>query len=248
VVQNFVIGYGSIIQTASRSASDKAATDAAPVRVRAQFGYVREWNFQASTSQICALGLRRVGPGEVGSSFNGVLFPAPNDMSIFDGRENGYRRVRVPHEHVELLSWQVLPQGATIYVYVPYAPAVVAKYGLDDTTGLPLCSGPHPPPQLLDCEAAGLGLCPASIQYPILQTYIDVCLTGCLEHGVDFAREFIQTTFLWTPYWLNERELSRRPWLRQKQYVQVDALLQELVPQYYKHRKLNSEYAVLYHH
>ena len=35
-----------------------------------------------------------------------------------------------------------------------------------------------------------------------------MCLTGCLEHGEAFAKEFIDTTFLWTPFWLNERELA----------------------------------------
>ena len=49
-VTNFIVGFGSIIQTASRRSSGLSA-DAAPVRVRAAFGYVREWNFQASTAQ-----------------------------------------------------------------------------------------------------------------------------------------------------------------------------------------------------
>ena len=58
-VTNFVLGFGSIIQTASRAGSG-GALDAAPCRIKAAFGYVREWNFQASTAQICALGLRKV--------------------------------------------------------------------------------------------------------------------------------------------------------------------------------------------
>ena len=52
--------------------------------------YVREWNFQASTAKICALGLRRVAPGEKGSTINGVIFQAPGEMAEFDKRENGY--------------------------------------------------------------------------------------------------------------------------------------------------------------
>merc|ERR1712037_785718 len=98
----------------------------------------------------------------------------------------------------------------------------------------------------LPSEQPGLGLEPPSIHYPILQTYIDVCLTGCLEHGEAFAREFINTTFLWAPFWLNERELARRPWLHQKQYVKIDALLRECVPEYFRLRKLESEFAVLF--
>ena len=74
---------------------------------------------------------------------------------------------------------------------------------------------------------------------------VDVCVSGCLEYGDDFAREFIATTFLWAPHWLNERTLARRPWLHQRQYIQIDRLLKELVPQYYEQRRLESEYATL---
>ena len=82
------------------------------------------------------------------------------------------------------------------------------------------------------------------MRYPILQTYIDVCLTGCLEYGEDFAKEFILTTFGWSPFWLNERPVARRPWLHQKQYLKVDTLVEAHIPEYYKWRKLEPEYAV----
>ena len=58
--------------------------------------------------------------------------------------------------------------------------------------------------------------------------------------------EFIATTFQWSVYWLNERELSRRPWLHQKQYARIDALLRKAVPTHFAHRKLESEYAVFF--
>jgi len=152
----------------------------------------------------------------------------------------------VPVEMVELLSWQTLPADANVYIYVPYAPDVVARYGVDESTGLPRCSGPTPPDGLdLATEGSGIGLGPPSATHPILQTYVDVCLSGCLEHGDGFAREFIATTFLWAPWWLNERELARRPWLHQKDYVKIDRLLAELVPSFFARRKLESEYATL---
>ena len=64
----------------------------------------------------------------------GVIFPAPDDMSLLDKRENGYQRVEVPPDQVELLAWQDLPAGARVFAYVPYAPAVVSKHGVDPTT------------------------------------------------------------------------------------------------------------------
>ena len=36
----------------------------------------------------------------------------------------------------------------------------------------------------------GKGLSPASFDYPILQTYVDVCVIGALEYGREFALEF----------------------------------------------------------
>jgi hypothetical protein len=244
---NFLIGFGSIINTASRTASDTSASLAIPCRLKAEFGYVREWNFQASTANICALGLRKISPGEKGSTINGVIFPASNDMTSFDQRENGYQRVEVPLEDVEILSTSTqLPANAKMFIYVPYAPRVVAKYGTDPNTGLTRCSGPDPPEGLLNSESAGLRLLPPSYEYPILQTYIDVVILGCLEYGEKFAIEFIKTTFLWTKFWLNERELSRRPWLHQKRYVQIDNLLKEFLPEHFENRKLQSEYAILF--
>ena len=47
-----------------------------------------------------------------------------------------------------------------------------------------------------------------------------------------------------TPFWCNEREVSRRPWLHTPNYVKMDQLLMEELPEYFPHRKLDSEYAV----
>ena len=193
-------------------------------------------------TQITALGLRKISNNEAGASVNGVIFPA-KDMQSFDKRENGYARVQVPMDKIEMLSWQQLPLEATVFAYVPYAPPVVEKYG-KDAYGYPLCSGPTPPEDLWPGEEAGLGLKPPSIQYPVLQTYLDVVITGCLEYGEDFAKEFIQTTFQWSPYWLNERALARRPWVHEPRYVKIDSILKDTGRMQY--RKLESEYAVLY--
>jgi hypothetical protein len=61
-----------------------------------------------------------------------------------------------------------------------------------------------------------------------------------------FAREFIETTFLWSPFWLNERVLARRPWLHEGSYVKVDQILQQAIPEYFRQRQLQSEYAMMF--
>lgn len=60
---------------------------------------------------------------------------------------------------------------------------------------------------------------------PILQSYIDVCIDGCLCYGRDYTIEFLETTYNWNKYWLNDREISRRPWIYQKNYKIIDELL-----------------------
>lgn len=66
---------------------------------------------------------------------------------------------------------------------------------------------------------------PPSPNYPLLQSYIDTCVTGFLEYSEEFAIEFLETTEGWSPYWLNDRILARRPWVHFSQYKTVDKIL-----------------------
>ncbi len=193
----FIFGYGTLINSASRRSTASAPVPAIPVRVSAAFGYVRAWN-DRSPSGFTALGLRKAGPGETGSTINGVLYAVEgNDLAKFDAREHGYARVEVPRDDIEPVSWQRLPEAGTIWVYIPVGP---------------------------DGEA-GVGLPPPDAQYPLLQSYIDVVVEGGLEYGQDFAREALETTDGWSDYWLNDRELARRPWVRDPESAEVDGLL-----------------------
>ncbi|MCH8888498.1 MAG: gamma-glutamylcyclotransferase [SAR324 cluster bacterium] len=89
---------------------------------------------------------------------------------------------------------------------------------------------------------------PPSREYPILQSYIDVCLSGCLEFGEDFAREFLETTFEWSPFWINDRVLARRPWIHCPNYAEIDRLLEKFPKEenVFHNRKLAVEYAALF--
>jgi hypothetical protein len=194
---NFIFGYGSLINSASRNSTAGAPVPALPVRISAAFGYFRTWN-DRSPSGFTALGVRRAGPGETGSTINGVLYPVEgNDMAKYDLREKGYARVEVPREDIEALSWRRLPESGAIWVYAPVGP-----------DGQP-----------------GVGLPPPDAQYPLLESYVDVVVEGGLEYGEDFARELLETTDGWSDYWLNDRELARRPWVHDPQSAEVDALL-----------------------
>ena len=95
-----------------------------------------------------------------------------------------------------------MPAQGHIWVYVP-----------DEKGGTPGIALPEP-------DAA----------VPMLQSYIDLVLTGALQYGPAFAIELIETTSNWSRYWLNDRELARRPWVHVPDYETVDHLLATTAP------------------
>jgi hypothetical protein len=85
----FIFGYGSLINTASRNSTAGMSIPAIPVRVAAAFGYVRTWN-DRSESGFTALGLRKADASEKASTINGVLYAVDgDDMAKYDAREQG---------------------------------------------------------------------------------------------------------------------------------------------------------------
>jgi hypothetical protein len=202
VPSQFIFGYGSLINTPSRNSTASAPIPAIPVRVSAAFGYIRAWN-DRSPSGFTALGLRKPNPSESPATINGVLYPVEgDDMVKFDLREAGYARVEVPHADIEAVSWQAVPQEGHIWVYVPVRPG----------------------------GAAGVGLPEPDAAFPLLESYIDIVIEGGLEYGPDFARELIETTADWSKFWLNDRLLSRRPWVHDDKYGVVDKMLGNIAP------------------
>lgn len=79
-----------------------------------------------------------------------------------------------------------------------------------------------------------------SMQSPILQSYVDVAITGCLDYSEDFAREFIQTTKNWDAPWRNDR--ANPEYSRSLEVVEradeIDKLLTELLPEPFENRFL----------
>ena len=220
---HFMFGFGSLMNTKSRTSSDPAAIAAIPVRVSAKVGYVRRWNFQHGMAQLTALGVEAVLDGQTGCTINGVVTPikgagngssATLPQAVLE-REVGYSPVPIDASMCEFLSWAKLPQGSTIWLFVPNGPS-------------------DSPP--------GHGLCPASFHHPILQSYVDICILGCLEQSREFAIEFIKSTRGWDGPWLNDRKVPRRPWVHQPKYKVVDNLLMEVIPNEFSQRMLPSEF------
>jgi hypothetical protein len=86
-------------------------------------------------------------------------------------------------------------------------------------------------------EAVG----PPNADYPIAQSYVDIFITGCLQvaqrvvdQNEDFAKQCITTTSGWSPHWVNDRLLPRRPFIHQPHAAEIDRLLFENVPDEFK--------------
>lgn len=211
--ENFIFGYGSLINSKSRNASVTQPISAIPVRVSSNFGFVRAWN-DHSPSEFTALGLRKKLPGEKSTTINGVLFPVNgDDMNAYDKREIGYVRVSVPLADIEAMSWQNLPKHGKVWAYVP---AVEGKAPGEDVPG-------------------------PDHKFPLLQSYIDLVIEGAMEYGDDYVNELIQTSKGWGNHWLNDRILARRPWVAEKNHAQIDRFLKQ-VPEL-KNRQLPEDYA-----
>lgn len=50
-----------------------------------------------------------------------------------------------------------------------------------------------------------------TVEHPIIRSYLDVTLSGCLEHGEAFAHEMLDTTDAWNEHLEDERHAPRYP-------------------------------------
>jgi hypothetical protein len=78
-----------------------------------------------------------------------------------------------------------------------------------------------------------------SQEFPILQSYIDVILAGCLEFDIEFAVEFIRSTQGWDNTWRNDRARPRYARSEQKAelHAEIDKLLAQYVPAAFARRQ-----------
>lgn len=218
--KKFIFGYGSIINLKSRlQTGSKNIGNAIPARIKKNAGLERVWNFQKpSIARLTALGLQNtkdskfvnknkkkknpktkgdtyiISNNNTGNTINGVLYPIYENIEAFDEREEGYFRLRLNLNQIESISWQNLPKGDDIIIYV----------------------------YCLNTENQAQR---ATYELPILQSYVDICINGCLEYGTEFAKEFIETTQGWSKFWLNDRILPRRPWINEPQFKNIDNIL-----------------------
>jgi hypothetical protein len=82
-----------------------------------------------------------------------------------------------------------------------------------------------------------------SARFPIVQSYVDIFVSGCLEQEqrfelIGFARQCLATTQDWSEHWVNDRLYPRRPFIYQPKSRQIDTLLSQQLPEYFSHIKI----------
>ncbi|GAC19042.1 hypothetical protein [Paraglaciecola arctica] len=173
-------------------------------------GWRREWLARGLEDLQTCLGVSH----DVSSHLNGVLLPIEQISPELRNREQDYQFIEVDYSRIEAAQESPLVQVE-----------------LDKIRANPnnhkiwICANQHK--------------IPANIHYPIYQTYLDTCLVGCFDMGIEnFAANFILNTHFWQHGWINDRSNSRyvrAAQVNQQQHQQIDQLLASLqVLQYRK--------------
>jgi len=82
-------------------------------------------------------------------------------------------------------------------------------------------------------------------RFPIVQSYVDIFVSGCLEQEqrfrlVGFAQQCLATTADWSEHWVNDRIYPRRPFIFQPRAGQIDDLLSRQLPEYFFQIRIES--------
>ena len=82
-----------------------------------------------------------------------------------------------------------------------------------------------------------------SPDFPIVQSYVFIFLSGCLEQEErfkieNFARQCLATTADWSVHWVNDRLYPRRPFIYQPKAGRIDSLLVQQLPSYFSRIKI----------
>ena len=214
----FIFGYGSIINTESRiSTGGKDIGNAIPVEVKSNAGLERVWNFQKPhIAGLTALGIQK----SVNTKFTDEDNTLISDIKKYEkdvfttGKGKPINGVLYPiYDNIE--KFDEREEG--------YFRLRLRNNQLKELSWQKLPD--------YDCKIYIYCL-PEENQkqrptfdLPILQSYVDVVINGCLEYGEEFAINFIKNTYGWSYAWLNDRVKPRRPWLQEPNFKIIDRLL-----------------------
>jgi cation transport regulator ChaC len=187
---HYVFGYGSLICSASRalSAPSLAHSKVLPCRIH---NVVRTWNKRSLKSNATYLGVQEATVMSRGCV--GVLIPLHSndddqvELQALDKREQGYDRQAVPLEWIERVD-DLLSQERTSST----TQDVYRDTFLDDVSG-------HHHPSATVWMYVPQQSHPPTASFPIVQSYLDICVRGCLDISEPFLQDFLASTIGWDP-------------------------------------------------
>lgn len=204
-----MVGYGSLMQEASKKRSDPNVSINYPVMLS---GFQRGWFLNGCTGinkfSTTYLGIIPKRNGHL----NAVIYALDNakGMPDYDQREFGYCRVEVAKKQIKYLA--KMPKkfsNAQIWVYVSK-------------------------PQNVKQPTKS---CPLVQSY--VDIFISGCLELQAKYKLpNFTKECIRSTSGWSHAWVNDRIYPRRPFIYQPMASKIDKALNEYLPEYYQHIKL----------
>jgi len=201
--QNYIFGYGSLIEDESRTRTTPSAQDAWPVMVK---GVQRGWWARGAPSGMTTTFLGALDNPE--KVCNGVIYKvSEEELEATDRRESaGYRRCRIERSQIKMLDGRPEPPEGIFWAYI----------------------------NNLDPGEVGANL--PSPEFPMVQSYVDICINGCLEveakfpQAAGFTEVFIETTEEWSSYWVNDRVYPRRPFIFRPTAGSIDRALKATPP------------------
>ena len=226
---NFLFGYGSIINNTSRAATSGAVPEVAVIAKLLHPSFVRSWSFRSHTG-FTALGLIR-SENDLKEAICGVLVPVSlSSLAQFDIREVGYNRIEIDPKLIHICDgYGDIASREKVDCY-----RTLLADGAKVWVFIPEDSRALPPDK----------------DHPILQSYVDVCVRGCLEWGGEaFARQFLLSTEGWSDYYLDDTPNSRRPWIHRRDHLIIDGVLAGVAEHIrYKERRHPEEYSSAHLH
>jgi len=193
----FIFGYGSLVESQSRARTSPSALYAFPANVA---GIQRGWFDQVGGVSLSTTYLGAVPDPD--SNCNGVIFQvSQQQLDAFDQRETGYNRERIDQKNITMLNGSKSAPEGNIWFYANREKRF------------------------------------ASPECPIVQSYVDICLNGCLEleatypaaKEAGFAEMFLKTCSDWSKYWVNDRIYPRRAFIYVPNASKIDTLIQKVL-------------------
>jgi hypothetical protein len=194
----YIVGYGSLMQSASKRSTEPDSGINLPVLVT---GFQRGWN----THGVYPTTYLGVQPSESARMAAAIYRSFIKDGRLSaDAREIDYCRVAVPPSAIQMLDGSTLPSPSQIWIYVTKPDA----------------------------------LAPPDPDNPIVQSYVDIFMAGCLElqervvdEDISYVEACVRTTDGWSKHWMNDRIMPRRPFHYQPRAWEIDQHLKRLLPE-----------------